>query len=492
MAANLPDVFLLSVFSKLSANDRLNASQVCPNWYYRVREVNQNLKCLTITVDCQTLRKYVINEFIFGYSTPVKQQLMRDEEKTQKIEDREKIEFSTEWNTLFCSTSSGLQLSSITVQHIIDAFPATTELNFINRSENVAQYEFLVQMLENNQDNNSWGRQLTGLRLKDMCGGQELTPTFNFAVSQRLFNAINQLPSLKRLALDLKCENAGSLQLHDLSVLARLKEVRFEQSETEDLNFFLSCVELYAAENDDLRIDLPKGADVLYTQLRSLPKTDDTTSPIHDPNIRARIIRLDQSFLNPYLTYSQTRLRSVTTSFPNLTSFSVDCPSLADYAPMLKILSTQLLSLRHLVLCVDFKETKSRRQDGDNNEDGVDDFKNRFRITDPSPSTPLTLVTALELRTIITTHSDLQWLNLPLLVPNAKIIHFDYYCCQKCNIDSYQINMVEILPEQKALNQKCFGPILQQLDQSFTEISLEQITFAGRNAVNVSAKQLLE
>lgn len=51
MTFNLPDVFFLLVFEKLSVNDRLSSSQVCLNWYHRVCEVNQTLQCLTIVID---------------------------------------------------------------------------------------------------------------------------------------------------------------------------------------------------------------------------------------------------------------------------------------------------------------------------------------------------------------------------------------------------------------------------------------------------------
>lgn len=103
MAADLPDVFLLLLFGKLSPEDRLSASQVCTNWKHRMREANQNLRSLTITVDFRLpddmCYSSFLEDFTFEYSYSMKQQLMR--EATVKEIDQKKFEHSTtQWNAL--------------------------------------------------------------------------------------------------------------------------------------------------------------------------------------------------------------------------------------------------------------------------------------------------------------------------------------------------------------------------------------------------------
>lgn len=462
MAAYLPDVFLLSVFKKLNAHDRLNASQTCTNWYHRVREVNQAVKCLTILVGDKSFidafSDHLIDQYTNAYIPVVKQELMKDANKEE--EDQDKFFCSTKWNTLHYSSISttGLQLNSDTVQHIINAFPATAELNFFNDSKSVSHYEFLVQMLESGQNSkNGWSHQLTKLRVIDSTRVPVSVPT-----NKRLFTAINNLSVLKRLALHLTNNDENGLKVLDLPVLAHLKEVRFNQGKDEDLIAFLDSVQRYAADNVDLRIDLPNGFDVLKNFL----EPTNANSTLLDPHIRERIVRVT-GFIGNLID-----LQLICVSFPHLNSLSIECTSRAECAQMIGLISQHLSHLLHLELYIDFRQTTNGLNEevadaGDNIENG--------QIILPLLTSPLLSVKILQLSVTMTSHGDLQWLNLPVTMPNLHAIHFGIYCCVKCDTHSCIYDDTTLLKEQPIWN--CFGAVLSQLTHS-TSLPLHQITLS--------------
>lgn len=240
MAVKLPDVFLLSVFEKLCAIDRVNASQVCTSWNHRVREVNQNVRFLTIFVSSilPAFKGNLIDEYTYEYSTAVKQQLLKNaqSEAVKNGKDREKFVHSTKHNTLRFSTFNieEQQLNLTIVQQIITAFSAVTELNFITYYDDISQYDYLLQMLKTGDQKNckkGWGQQLTTLRVIDVKNYKESVET-----SKRLFTAINELPALKKLVIELNNYGKKGIQLHDLPVLARLKAVSFYPKIDGELN----------------------------------------------------------------------------------------------------------------------------------------------------------------------------------------------------------------------------------------------------------------
>lgn len=522
MAANLPDVFLLSVFKKLSANDRLISSQVCSNWYYRVREVNKTLRCLTITVSCENIEQNEIEQFIFGYSPCIKQQLIKD----QQEEDQEKFEQSTKFNTLHLdclNNQKEFELNFTTVNQIIAAFPATTELNLIVNSY-IDGYKYLVHMLESGQSSGKtdwnwlisiedslegafyrtkkesrqeegWSSQLTTLRLKDITEEEhyvrgEWPNEEHGAILKRLFATINGLPALQRLAIDLFEGNGRGLSFedHKLTVLSRLKEVRYEQRRDRDRDAFIFLLEKYAFENVDLKIDFPVGVELDSTGERFMGQREVDERTFENirayPCIHERIVRLSKSLP---LNYGHRRFQTNTTLFPNLISIIISFDKLAECAPALEIISEKLLHLRHLQLRITFPEISKRHLENDLN----DKVEESYQIIDRRPSSALLSVTALELDVTIFSHSDLQWLNFPQIVPNVQVIHFNFYNCKKCNVTTQEYSNT-LQEDSKVLAHQCFAAVFQQLSLSFTPaIPLEKITFVTQNFVNFSAKQIL-
>lgn len=561
MAADLPDLFLLSVFRKLSANDRLNASQACPTWCHRVREVNQTLRSLTITLGFKAIDESV-DLLTFGYTPCVKEQLIKDEAEKKKKENvpPELLELSTQMNTLlFAGTVSTdqqqQQLTVETVQQIMTAFPAVTELNFLNKSEDGTQFKYLVQMLTLSHTGTDWSQQLSTLRFVDQTKG-----TVSVNASKRLYKAINRLPALKRLAIDVG--NHDGLKLQNLPVLGRLQEVRFESTQIIHLDTFLANVEKYAAGNGQLRIDLPRSLDPHLHQ-RPLDAIMTSLKPIRKQLVRVNERASQYSF----------NFQAICTTFPNLISLAIDCSSLAGFAPAFALISKHLPHLRHLSFNLDFTETSDKsyedfdydfgddydalmyddedyegyeyedydaaeadedaeaeaeaddenaaEEDVDDNvevnddnaaaaDNDVDDeavnavasLPELAHLVDPPPTARLSSMRALEMSLIFTTHADLLWLNLPVTMPNLQTVFLDQYNCYTCNCNSFCFNMVnnssrltaDELPGRLAAVRGCFEAVLPAFSER-TGVPLERIFI--RRALGVgglrtfSAKTLL-
>lgn len=444
--SDLPDLFLLDLFRKLSANDRLIAYKTCKNWYHRVREVNKDVQCLTITVDCQSIEdirfKSDIEKLIFGYSPSMKQQLLSSEEGVNEA-NREKLEPCTKWNTLqFSFNSTGLQLNSTTIQQIIIAFSATTHLNFISQT---VKLPLCIKYLEEALNQKSrWGRKQKTLRIFDL--KRVAIPA---KISKNFFNAINSLPDLRRLVIDVY--NINNLELPDL--LENLIEVRFTNGRDDDLIPFLRSVQENAANNADLQIDLPNGLEVL----KKLREPTNENTNLLDGQIQKRIIRINNSYISQLGNYRET-----ITSFHNLTSLSFECSSRNECLPLFNLISRNLPHLRHLNLKIHFNKMN----------DDAGQEENDYRIIIPPRISPMHSVEALELSVTITSHSDLQWLNFPTTMPNLQAIHFKSYHCKLCSIFALSFNTT--FSNQKVIRQ-CLEAVLSQLSRS-TGVSLEKIT----------------
>lgn len=532
MAPCLPDVFLILVFQKLSANDRLSASQVCSNWYHRVREVNQNVQFLTIIVGRGRFNdnNWLLNYTIFGHDPCIKQQLIKEKVlEGVDEEDIEKLQCSTKQNTF----TAHLNLSYRTAQLIISLFPAITELNFVNQSYDWETYEYLVHMLRTVR----WKPQLLALRIIEQ---NEFQPSL--ATCQRVFKAINNLPSLRRLALQMYNQSEKGLQCITpvLPVLACLKEVRYEVGNENHLQTFLMNVIINARENVDLQIDMPAFLSVLRHLLDENPTyvTGLIFTYFHE-----RIVRIaDQNLID-----SLTELDFFCHLFPHLTSISITCTSYSMCAPMFASICENLSHLCHLVLNFDFQipyeefdddfgdndevDAEANGANADNHDEAIvenngeavedaDDANNHDEAdehndehndeavenADPEnnddaqidlnllrPSAPLASVKALDLVVTLTSHFDLQWLNLSVTMPNVQTIHFISYECLQCNIESWNFNVSGgvALPELAATIRKCFAEVLPQLSHS-TGVPLENIyARVDDGQTTVTGKQLL-
>lgn len=477
MAANLPDVFLLSVFKRLDANDRLTASRVCLNWFHRVREVNGSIKCLTILDGdksfTDSFSPNLIEQFTKGYHPVVERALMSETKKENA--GQKKLYRSTKQNTLtFSSDFTGKQnLNSTIVQQIITAFSSTTELNFISNSENQHQFKYLAELLEFDQNfNNPLSQQLTALRIID---SQRVLASILSNI--RFYNAIDRLPVLEKLTVDLNNNNKPGFILPHLSIFARLKEIRLMNGCELDLMWLYHQV-ARNSDNAEIRIDLPDSLKVVRSLNQSPPKSITVDTKVND-YVRKKISCI-AGFIN-----TLSDLEYICANFPNLYSLSIECNSRADSTQMFTLVSRHLLNLHFLEVYVDFQQIKSR-----NvalvfvNDDPADNFGNgEFELNvqvniPPLTSPPLFSVKVVQLSVTLTSHSDLQWLNLSETLPNLKAIHFSVYNCLKCDVHScnfdddgfsgtLQLKQQPIWP--------CFEAVVSQLAE-ITALTLDQIT----------------
>ncbi|KAH9402861.1 hypothetical protein TYRP_015624 [Tyrophagus putrescentiae] len=374
----LPDLCLISVFKMLTPNEQLVASQMSPRCAVLVRAANRKVKTLVITsrdvrgVDPSRL-KNKIDSFSLA-SKPSMQQLMDIPGET--FPDYPMTTRLSKWNILQLEQ---LQLiDTATIEQIVTIFSAVTELKFIVSYSN--QNNSLVSLLQHP----TWQCQLTNL----MVDG---TYRMGSQLAGELIPAINGLTDLQLLALD--WDNTS--QIPDLSILAQLKTVVFKSYR---LSAFLRSLERNAADNAHLEVHLISyDIEALFTLCQPL---------------RSRIVRYQWDPLD--YTYDQVPL--LCSQFRFLTSLSFRNIESSKVGPLFSDLS-QLPQLIHLKFGVDFSEVKE------------DEF--------PLPARPLVQlnsVRALELRLRTTSHSQIEWLNLPQTMPNLKTIHILEFICDSCKV----------------------------------------------------------
>ena len=110
-------------------------------------------------------------------------------------------------------------------------------------------------------------------------------------------------------------------------------------------------------------------------------------------------------------TYDQVPL--LCQQFPSLTSLAVKCTDPTHLRPLFTTLAFHLQQLVHLYLGIELSENQ-------NNELG--------------PLAQLTSVRALDLSLSITSHSQVQWLNLQQTLPHCQAIHIKAFDCVSCGI----------------------------------------------------------
>ncbi|KAH9391451.1 hypothetical protein TYRP_007058 [Tyrophagus putrescentiae] len=437
---DLPDLCLLAVVSQMTAEDRINAHRVCPQWCHRVREVNRvTVPSLTIAVAyCASDAELFINYLDVGNIASVR--LLTNADGSPQYP----LHRLTKGNSL---KFEGGQLNSAVVKQITSSFSGITELIFVTHinkylnqkrchqwrgkmannflpvtnDNDFLELSHLVEMLVDDRFKN----QLTSLKVfvkdfKNGCNREDFRP-------EPLFDAINSLPKLKYLTLKLSFS-----KIPDLPILAQLKKVTIAAY---NKIAFLHSLEQYAVHNTEgLQVEIQRGCGWMK-ELNNV-----------NPSLRSRICRLEKSPI------SVDYLHSVGTNFPNLTSLTVrlnstDCP---------KFLSSlsQLRQLFHLGLEINFYR------------------KNAPQVLSPRPSTPLTSVKVLSLGLKITTHRQLPWLNLPVIVPNVQAIDLGIISCRFC---PFQI-FIPVSPKQKVFG--CLRAHLRFLHK-FTGLPAHRLKYFG-------------
>ncbi len=268
------------------------------------------------------------------------------------------------------------QIDTATTEQIVYIFSAVTDLKFITPYS-----ELLVPLLQHPK----WQCQLTNFMVNWIRNQQDC----------ELITAINGLTALQHLALYWHSDT----DLPDLPILAQLKVVSFQSIR---LSPFVRSLERYATDNADFQVHLI--ADNTETLLS-------LSQPLH-----SCIVRFGWS----YLDYTRDRVPLLCNQFRSLTSINfINGIAMTDVVPLFTSLS-QLHQLVHLGL-------------------GVDLWRGEELPPPARPLAQLNTLRALELNLTISAHSEVQWLNLPVTMPNLQTIYIAEFYCSSCivHIDSY-------------------------------------------------------
>ena len=376
--ADLPELCLLAIISQMSLVDRINAHQTCPQWYHRVREINQTtVRSLTIASSFMSLRgfenclneKYILNNdfsFLCLYLVA----------NPSKCQPEFPLHHLTAWNCLQFTTDK--QLNSAITQLIMSALPQITELIYFNYTP--VPLKCLVEML---QAKRKWRVHLTRLTV------WQQSPSDDDPLKWKaLIDSINALPALKYLTL-----NKFSMVLpRELPILARLKEICIEGNMSEEcLTNFLHSLQQYTSRNaEELRVNLFNS---LCTEEVSKIRLSET--------LRRCFTCLSRNYL--FVFNNQELLSLRLTTYPNLTSLKLRLSG--DTITQAFSVLAQLRQLVQLSLDVEY-------------------------IDPPSPPLrdQLLSVKVLSLHLILPEHSPLQWLNLPVTMPNVHKISLKVSC----------------------------------------------------------------
>lgn len=404
----LPDLCLIAVLKMLTPNDQLKANKMSPRCAVLVRVANRRVKMLVIT-SAQSFdgewTKSRISEFSLS-SEPIMQLLPAGGEPFPDYPNT--TTRLSKWNCLL--VDDGQLFDQPTVEQIVNAFSAVTDLKF----DKSVSCENLISMLQLPQ----WSDQLTNL----MVIGYKT----DLSTEHRLIIAINALSALQCLAME--CYDVP--ELPDLTILAQLQVMAINVCD--DLfafESFLRCLERQATGNVDLQVHLFCYDPFLYILLG-----------LSEP-LRNRIVRFDD-----LLDWPNDNVPLFCQQFPFLASLSVSCKEAPQLGPLFTAL-LELPQLVHLELLLDLKREVENQQP-------------------PLPLAQLTSVRALRLVLEVRTHSQIQWLNLPVTLPRLQAIHIIDFSCASCGVSlcKYRLNMYSADTEPSFWTAlKCFRATLPRL-----------------------------
>ena len=276
-------------------------------------------------------------------------------------------------------------LDTTTIEKIVTIFSAVTELKFL--TSNNKHIDTLVALLQHP----NWKCQLIDLMVDRACFTVRETFKIDSQLAGELISAINGLTALQLLALDWD----NHTKVPDLPILAQLKAVVFNPY---PLRSFLRSLERNAADNADLEVHL------ICDDTKALLTL---SQPLH-----SRIVRYGLG----ELSYTRDQVPLLCSPFRSLTSLELYTIKSTKVGQLFSDLS-QLHQLIHLNFGVNFGRVKKELP--------------------PLPARSLeqlNSVRALELDLYITSHSQIEWLNLPWTMPNLKTIGFFGFRCGSCKV----------------------------------------------------------
>ncbi|KAH9390658.1 hypothetical protein TYRP_022802, partial [Tyrophagus putrescentiae] len=388
-----PDLVLITVFKMLTPNEQMVASEMSPRCSVLVRAANRTVKTLVITDqnfenpnDLDDIRAIVegggpatidqINYYSLA-SKPAMHPLMSVHGEPS-FPDYPMTTHLSKWHCLEIDSTG--QIDTATIEQITTIFSAVTDLKFMTIFQKNDKH--LVTLLQHP----NWQCQLTSLMVYDMdFFGSQVAP-------ELITTAINDLTSLKQLALDWR----NYTDLPDLTILGQLKVVAFRSHR---VGTFVRSLEQYATDNADLQVHLFSSDSESLLSL---------SQPLH-----SRIVHFGHEECFYYLSM----VRRLCSQFRFLTSLNIGSIHLTQVGPLFTVLS-QLHQLVHLNLEVFWQSEE---------DEGEEELP-----AAPRPLAQMNSLRALELRLNITFHSQVEWLNLPVTMPNLQTIHIQEFCCESC------------------------------------------------------------
>ncbi len=440
----ISDLSWIAIFQEFTPNDQMVASKMSLRCAGLVRAANRTVKTLVITDkdldDPSSLDdiKYQINYFSLA-SKPAMRPLM-DIPGVPSFPPYPMTAHFSKWHCLKIDSKG--QIDTVTIKQITAIFSAVTNLKFIlDSSERHCEYP--VALLQRPH----WQRQLTSLMVD---GSSESR------LNRELITAINDLTSLKQLALDWR----DYTDLPDLTILGQLKVVAFRSYR---VGTFVRFLEQYATDNTDLQVHL-LSAD--SEGLLSL------SQPLH-----SRIVHFghfDDDWLD--LLVDWTRLCS---QFRSLTSLKICLFQLTEVGPLFTALS-QLHQLVRLELVLYPVSDEEGEEDEEEDEEELPPA--------PRPLAQINSLKALELYLIISSHSEIEWLNLPWTMPNLQTINIWGFSCASCNVvsDDWRNSTLSLLNSPSALS--CFQSSLFTLHSG---VPLNRFILSLSQKKSISVETLL-
>ncbi len=382
----LPDLCLISVFKMLTPNEQLVASEMSLRCAVLVRAANRTVKMLVISEDYGEEYRFSpknrIDSFSFA-SKPSMQQLLDIPGET--FPDYPMTTCLSKWNILRLEQLR--QLDTATIKQIVTIFSAVTELKFF--TSNNKHIETLVSLLQHP----NWQCQLINLMVDGTRWAVSETFEIDSQLAGELITAINGLTALQLLALDWN----KHAKVPDLSILAQLKTVVFKCYFNS--SSFLRSLKRNAIDNADLEVHL---------------LSDDTMALLTlSPPLHSRIVRFGLC----KLSYTRDQVPLLCSQFRSLTSLSLYTIKSTKVEQLFSDLS-QLHQLIHLNFGVDFGRVKKK-----------------LPLLPARSLAQLNSLRALELHLSITSHSQIEWLNLPWTMPNLKIIYIWEFNCDNCKVE---------------------------------------------------------
>ena len=370
----ISDLSWIAIFQEFTPNDQMKASKISLRCAGLVRAANLKMKSLVITdrnVKDPCDLK-ILKDRINSFSLASKP-VMQPLMGIPGESSFPDYPLTTTRLSKWNCLQIGLteQIDTSTIEQIVNIFSAVTDLKFIT-----SHYGWLFPLLQHP----IWQCQLTNFMV-DMIGNHK---------GCELITAINGLSALQCLAL--KWYN--HFDLPHLSILAQLKVVALSLN---NLQPFLSSLERYATDNADLQVHLISGD---INALLSLSQP-----------LRSRIV----CYGTGYLDYTRHPVPLLCSQFSSLTYLNILNIGVTDVVPLFTALS-QLHHLVHLRLLVDLiigEELPPAHR----------------------PLAQLNSVRAFELSLFISSHSQVQWLNLPVTMPNLQTILIEEFSCGSCRVE---------------------------------------------------------